>query len=281
MTEIWEGCIREYMHEHLEVLQDSDSALDAAIRMRDRRVGSVFVETLDRRRQDCRLAGIVTETDLVTRVLAQGRDPGKTSVGQIMSSPLVTIGPDRPMIDASHLMDAHHIRHLGVSDGPDVIGIISMRDLAKHFTDATSGAAQDLNDVHSPLTVLMRRPIETLETRDTVTAAARWMTQKQIGSAFIVEADEIVGIVTESDIIRKALAGGKDPGLLALGELLTFPLISIEQNRSIQEVCQVMASHHVRHLAITDRQKVVGVVSIRDIVKLVAARDRPAYLRRT
>ncbi len=44
---------------------------------------------------------------------------------------------------------------------------------------------------------------------------------------------------------------------------------------------QIMATHHVRHLAVTDRHKIVGVVSIRDLVKMVSARDRPAFLRRT
>lgn len=281
MTGTSERRIRDYMHEQLEVVPEDASALEAALRMRDRRVGSVFVESLDRPQQDCRLTGIVTETDLVAKVLAPGRSAPGTTVSQIMSSPILTIAPDRPMIDASHLMHAHHVRHLGVSDGRDVLGVVSVRDLAKHFTDATSGAVQALNDVYSPLTVLMRQALETLDARDTVAQAARWMAEKRIGSVFVVEAGELVGIVTESDIVRKTLAEGQDPAAVAVGSLLNFPLVSIELNRSVQDACETMAKHHVRHLAVTDRQKIVGVVSIRDLVKMVAARDRPDYLRRT
>lgn len=272
--------VSKYMHRQLEIVPQEATALDAAARMQERRVGSVFVESLDREQRECRLAGIVTETDLVTKVLAQERDAAATRASEIMSHPLLTIAPDRPMIDASHLMETHRVRHLGVSDGTDIVGVISVRDLAKHFTETTAGAVQALNDVYRPLTVLMQKAIETLDARETVTAAARWMAKQRIGSMFVIEAGEIVGIVTETDIVRKALADRLDPKTVPVGSLLNFPLVDIDLNRSILDACEMMATHHVRHLAVTDRQKIVGVVSIRDLVKMVAVRDRPEFLRR-
>jgi CBS domain-containing protein len=273
--------VGEFMHRQLEIVPQDATALDAAERMRDRRIGSVFVESLDREQRECRLAGIVTETDLITKVVAQGREADRTLASDIMSSPLLTIAPDRPMIDASHLMETRRVRHLGVSDGTDIVGIISVRDLARHFMEATSGAVQALNDVYRPLTVLMRNAIETIDARETVTAAARLMAEKQIGSVFVIEAGEIVGIVTETDIVRKALSDPLNPATMPIGSLLNFPLLDIDLNRSIRDACEVMAKHHVRHLAVTDRQKIVGVVSIRDLVKMVAIRDRPEFLRRS
>lgn len=276
-----ERCVRDYMHEQLEVVRDDASARTIAGSMRDRRIGAVFVEALDRPHQSCRLAGIVTETDLVARVLGLGQDLDGTTAGQIMSQPILTIAPDRPMIDAGHLMNDHHVRHLGVSEGQEIIGVVSVRDLAKHFMDTPSGAVQALNDVYSPLTVLMTQAIETLDSQKPVAEAARWMAKQRIGSVFVLEAGEIVGIVTESDIVRKTLADGHDPTAVRLRSLLTFPLVGIEVTRSIRDACEAMATHHVRHLAVTDRTKIVGVVSIRDLVKMVTARDRPAFLRRT
>jgi CBS domain-containing protein len=281
MTDTAGPRVRDYMHRQLEILPQDATALDAAERMRDQRIGSVFVEAFDREQRDCRLGGIVTESDLLTKVLAQELDPGTTLVSDIMSRPLLTIAPDRLMIDASHLMETHHIRHLGVSDGTDIVGVISVRDLAKHFMDAPSGAVQALNDVYQPLTVLMQRAIETLDSRETVSATARVMTQKRIGSVFVKEAGEIVGIVTETDIVRKALAGRLNPTTSPVGSLLNFPLLDIDLNRSIRDACEIMANQHVRHLVVRDRQKIVGVISIRDLVKIVAARDRPEFLRRT
>lgn len=280
MTNIAGPRVSEYMHRQLEIVPQDATALDAAERMRDQRVGSVFVESLDREQRECHLAGIVTETDLITKVVAQGREADRTLASDIMSSPLLTITPDRPMIDASHLMETRRVRHLGVKDGTDIVGIISVRDLARYFTEATSGAVQALNDVYRPLTVLMRRAIETIDARETVTAAARLMAEKQIGSVFAVEAGEIVGIVTETDVVRKALSDRLDPNTMPIRSLLNFPLVDIDLNRSIRDACEVMAKHHIRHLAVRDQQKIVGVVSIRDLVKMIAVRDRPEFLRR-
>lgn len=280
MTDTAGPRVSEYMHRQLEILPEDATALEAAERMRDRRVGSVFVEALDREQRECRLAGIITETDLVTKVLAQERDADATLVSDIMSHPLLTIAPDRPMIDASHLMESQRVRHLGVLDGTDIVGVISVRDLAKHFTEAPAGPVQALNDVYRPLTVLMQKALETLDARETVTAAVRSMAKQRIGSVFVVEAGELVGIVTETDIVRKALAERLDPKTVPLGSLLNHPLVGIDLNRSIRDACEMMAQHHVRHLAVTDRQKIVGVVSIRDLVKMVSVRDRPEFLRR-
>ena len=70
-------------------------------------------------------SGIVTETDLIRKVLAKGIDPSLAMVDQIMTSPLLTITPDRPMLDASHLMETNHVRYLCVSDKEEIVGMIS------------------------------------------------------------------------------------------------------------------------------------------------------------
>lgn len=281
MTEGSEPRIRDYMHRQLEIIPQDATALTAAARMRERRVGSVFVESLDREQRECRIAGIITETDVIAKVLAKGRPAAATAAGEIMSHPLLTIAPDRLMIDAGHLMERHHIRHLGVSDGNDIVGIISMRDMAKHFVETPSGPVQALNDVYSPLTVLMQKSLETIDARETVAAAATRMTEKRIGSVFVVEAGEIVGIVTEADVVRKAVGDRIDPATMAIGSLVTSPLLDIDLNRSIRDACDVMTRNQVRHLAVRDQSKIVGVISLRDLVKMVAARDTPEFLHRS
>src|SRR5574340_433963 len=95
--------------------------------------------------------GIVTETDLVGKVLAPGLVPSRTCMADIMSSPVITIAPDRPMVDAGQLMETKNVRHLMVADGSDVLGVISVRDLVRHFVAADSGPVQSLNDVYRPL----------------------------------------------------------------------------------------------------------------------------------
>lgn len=71
-----------------------------------------------------------------------------------MTSPLLMITADRPMLDASHLMETNHVRHLCVSDGEEIVGMISVRDLVHYFVDSEGGPIRDLDNVFRPLSVL-------------------------------------------------------------------------------------------------------------------------------
>lgn len=273
--------VSEYMHRQLEVVLQEASVVATAERMREQGLSSILVESLDRQGKDCRIVGIVTETDLVRKVLVQGLDPSRMTAAQVMASPLLTIAPDRPMLDASHLMETHKVRHLAVSDGNEVVGLISARDLVRHFVEAETGPARELDNVYRPLSVLMRAALETIESRETVAAAAARMVEKQIGSLFVIEAGEMVGIVTESDLVRKGLAYQLDAKTVRVGSLMNSPLLDIDINRTIRDASDLMARKRVRHLAVTENAKIVGVLSIRDLIKMVSIRDRSEFLRRS
>lgn len=273
--------VSEYMHRQLEVVPQEASVVATAERMRAQSLSSILVESLDRQEKDCRIVGIITETDLVRKVLVQGLDPERMTAGQVMACPLLTIAPDRPMLDASHLMETHKVRHLAVSDGNEVVGLISARDLVRHFVEAETGPARELDNVYRPLSVLMQAALETIESRETVAAAATRMVEKHIGSLFVIEAGEMVGIVTESDLVRKGLAYQLDAKTIRVGALMNSPLLDIDINRTIRDASDLMARKRVRHLAVTENAKIVGVLSIRDLIKMVSIRDRPEFLRRT
>jgi len=101
----------------------------AAELMRDRGVGSIFVT------RDSGIIGILTDTDLVRRVVASGSDPEETTVEQIMSAPILMIDENKTLLDANDLMAKAHIRHLGVSRGDLLVGMISVRDLVVFLTN--------------------------------------------------------------------------------------------------------------------------------------------------
>jgi len=101
----------------------------AAELMRDRGIGSVFVT------RDSGIIGILTDTDLVRRVVAAGSDPEATTVEQIMSAPIMMIDENKTLLDANDLMAKEHIRHLGVSRGDKLVGMISVRDLVVFLTN--------------------------------------------------------------------------------------------------------------------------------------------------
>ncbi|QOJ35967.1 MAG: CBS domain-containing protein [Nitrospira sp.] len=272
--------VSEYMHRQLEVLPQDTSVVTVAERMRSRSIGSVLIETFDRPHHDCRITGIVTESDLVSKVLARGLVPSCTDMSTIMSSPLVTIAPDRPMLDASQLMESKKVRHLVVVEGTDVLGVTSVRDLVRYFVEADGGPVQSLNDVYRPLSVLMKTAVETIGSHEAALSAAQRMADKHIGALFVMEAEELVGIVTEADLVRKVLAYQLDPQAIRVGAVMNSPLLDIDVNRTIRDASERMAAKRVRHLAVTEHDKVLGVLSIRDLVKMVAIRDRPDFLKR-
>lgn len=109
---------------------ERDTAAQTAARiMRDRGIGSLFVTN------GKEIVGILTDTDMVRRVVASGADTQKTTVEQIMSAPILTIEENKTVLDANDLMAQTHIRHLGVTQDGKLVGMISVRDLVVFLTN--------------------------------------------------------------------------------------------------------------------------------------------------
>lgn len=97
---------------------------EVAQRMRDEDIGAVLVTERDE------LRGLVTDRDLVVRVLAEGRDPGETTVREACSPELVTVAPDDETGRAVALMREHALRRLPVVDNGEAVGMVALGDLA-------------------------------------------------------------------------------------------------------------------------------------------------------
>lgn len=275
MTEHKGGAVSDFMHRYLEVVSKDATVMAAAERMAVKRIGCLLVESEDPMRGPI---GIMTETDLVRKVLAKGLDPTATMVDRVMVNPILTIAGDRSMLDASQLMETHHVRHLCVEEADEIVGIVSMRDLVRSFVDAESGPVCDLDKVYRPLSVLMATTLATIQSDASLRASAEFMREKRIGSLLTIEAGEIVGIVTERDLVWKGLAGNRDPDGTHVSAVMSSPLLRIDVNRTVRDASQAMAEQSVRHLAVTENGKIVGVLSMRDLVKMVSIRDRPRFL---
>lgn len=280
MTERSGGMVRDFMHRNLEVVPPETTIVKTAERMREKSLGSLLVASTEEGRMSLN-SGIVTETDLVRKGLAKEMDTSLARVDRIMTSPLLTITPDRPMLDASHLMETNHVRYLCVSDKDEIVGIISVRDLVRYFVDSEGGPIRDLDNVYRPLSVLMRTRMETIASERTVLDATQTMTEERIGSLIVLEAGEMVGIVTETDVVRKAIATHLPASSTRVGAVMNYPLIQIDINHTVRDASRLMAEERIRHLTVTENNKVVGLLSVRDLVKMVSVRDKPRFLRNT
>ena len=115
------------MNRTIRTVPGETTLADAAKLMRDVRVGALMVE------EKKQLVGIISETDLVRRGLAEDSDPHKVKVLAIMSAPIISVEVDRPASDASDIMSDKGIRHLGVTESGKIIGVISVRDLLRYY----------------------------------------------------------------------------------------------------------------------------------------------------
>lgn len=106
-------------------VRPGDMVVEALRNMRDNRVRSVLVI------EDHVLVGIVTQGDCAIKVLLPGLDAKQTPVSQVMTSNLVTVGPDEPLQACMTMMSARGFRHLPVLDAGKVVGVISIGDVVK------------------------------------------------------------------------------------------------------------------------------------------------------
>ena len=105
------------------------SVRHAAKIMRDTGIGSVLVTW------DKVIIGIVTDTDICRRLVGMGLAPDLTPVEHIMTAPVLKIDENKTLLDANDLMAKEHVRHLGVSRGGELVGLISVRDLVVFLTN--------------------------------------------------------------------------------------------------------------------------------------------------
>jgi CBS domain-containing protein len=132
--------VGEIMHSDVKTASTEDSFADVAKTMRSNGISSVVV--LDGKK----LAGIVTERDIVNLVAAGG-DPHTTTVAHGMTRrDLVTASPRTELTEATELMVSRNIRHLPVVDGDDVVGIVSIRDMTRWAAEELS-AGHELPDI--------------------------------------------------------------------------------------------------------------------------------------
>ena len=125
---------REVMTGGAECVGENDTLLDAARKLAELDVGAMPICG-----EDDRLKGMLTDRDIVVKVLAEGKDPSSTQAGELAQGKPVTIGADDSVEEALQTMTEHKVRRLPVIDGHDLIGVVSQADLAQELDDEKIG----------------------------------------------------------------------------------------------------------------------------------------------
>jgi CBS domain-containing protein len=113
--------------------------------------------------------------------------------------------------------------------------------------------------------IMTKRP-KSIGPKTSIASAAKTMRTARIGSLFVKKGKQLVGIVTDTDIVRRAVATGKPLGKFTVEKIMTSPICTIEGSQSVDEAQDMMADLGVRHLGVTKSGEISGVISVRDVL---------------
>ncbi len=116
---------QETMTKDVATIHPHATVAEAIQRMRDRQVGSLLVEPVS----PSDTWGIITQTDIVHKLVAPAKDPNQVEVIEVMSKPVTTVRPDASLQECARLMARDRIRRVFVFDGHNIIGVVSASDI--------------------------------------------------------------------------------------------------------------------------------------------------------
>jgi CBS domain-containing protein len=204
--------------------------------------------------------GIITERDLLSKVLAYGILLRDQTVEQVMSFPLITVSSTSTIKEAAQLMTEKKSR-LAVFYAGNMVGIVTASDLIKSLPDVA--------ETEAIIDDFMTKELVTATEETPVINIAKTMGNKRVGSIIITHDNMPSGIFTERDLLTHYLA--QDKSLFSeLGQEYSKPLIAIPAGTSVHRAAAVMASKHIRRLPVIKNDKLIGIITARDLVEAYA-----------
>ena len=107
----------------------------------------------------------------------------------------------------------------------------------------------------------------TISKDSTILDGLKLMAEKRIGSLPVLEGGQVVGIFTERDYARRVGPDRRKPEETRIEEVMTRELITVDPNQTVNDCMVLMTENHIRHLSVIDEGRLVGIISVGDVVK--------------
>lgn len=117
---------------------------------------------------------------------------------------------------------------------------------------------------------IMKRDLVTVDSGTSVIEAAKLMKACNVGSVLVSHDHQIIGIVTESDIVKKFVGADKSSYFIPVEDIMSCPIVGIEERRPLTEAADLMNRHQIHHLGVIKGGAVVGTLSVRDLLHPVS-----------
>ncbi len=112
----------------------------------------------------------------------------------------------------------------------------------------------------------MSSPVISIDSELTVQEAAQQMHAKNVGSVLVRIYDKYVGVLTETDLSRKVVSKRLNPETTMVSSVMTKPILTMDRYMPVKEAEEFMKKKNIRHLAVTEGDKIVGILSVKDLV---------------
>jgi len=242
---------------------------EAARIMGQKHIGSLIVEKYKTP------VGIITERDLLREVvdrgialekdwLVGGASIKEEKVEKLMSYPLISISIKFSIKEAAQMMIEKKIRRLAVGEAGKIVGIVTAADLIRCLPEMP-----ETMQAWFGVDYFMSKKVITADEEMPVEEVAKIMGEKSIGSVIVTCNGEPIGIFTERDLLTKFLAEDKSLKI-EVGKACSSPLITAPLGTSINDAAVIMTSKHIKRLPIAKEGKLVGLLSVRDLVEAYA-----------
>lgn len=109
-----------------------------------------------------------------------------------------------------------------------------------------------------------------------VLEAVKLMADKAIGSLVVIEDDRLCGIITERDYARKVIIKGRSSETTSVAEIMSTDVLTTSDSQTVKECMELMTEKKIRHLPVVDGERVVGMISIGDLVEAIIADQQEA-----
>jgi CBS domain-containing protein len=117
---------------------------------------------------------------------------------------------------------------------------------------------------------LMKKDLITVDAGTSVVEAAKLMKACNVESLLVFNQRRVVGIVTESDIVKKVVGSDRSPYFIPVEDIMSSPVVGIEERRPLTEAADLMDKHQSHHLGVTKGGTVIGILSVRDLLRPVS-----------
>ena len=118
------------------------------------------------------------------------------------------------------------------------------------------------------------REIHSVSPAATVHEAVKLLAEMNIGALVVKEGESLAGIVSERDYLRKIALAQRDSGGVTVAEIMTSPVACARPEQSVEECMAMMTDKRIRHLPVVEDDKLIGVISIGDLVKAIIAEQK-------